>query len=130
MTKPSSTLRRNLCLFGIPYLIVIASVTIGMLQARQSALAVYGTSDAQAMWDQWRDKATDDATRVRTTPGEVQRRIPRSEAPPALRLMQDYFITCLAFALLMTTLLYAASFVLLRGVLGQKSPEPDRLPDA
>ena len=101
-----------------------------MLQARQSALALYGTSDAQAKWDQWRDKATDDATRVRTTPGEVQRRIPRSEAPPALRLMQDYFITCLAFALFMTTLLYSASFVLLRGALGPKSAASDRLPEA
>jgi hypothetical protein len=94
-----------------------------MLHARQAAVALYGSTDAQQKWDQWRDKATEDATKVRTAPGEVQRRIPRSQAPPALRLMQDYFVTCLVFALVMTSLLFAATFVLLRGAFSTEPPD-------
>src|SRR5688572_6039113 len=95
------------------YLALVAAVVSGMFYGRQQALAIYGTADAQAEWDAWRDKAK----QLAEESGPVKRRVPKSAAPPALVLMRDYFGVCLGLALVLSTVLFGTLMLLVRGAL-------------
>ena len=41
----------------LAYVVVIAAVTFGLMRARIELLRTYGTREAQAEWDAWRDDA-------------------------------------------------------------------------
>ncbi len=96
------------------YLICIACITWQMFRARETALKVYGTESAQASWDQWRDDAA-------KASGPVDRDPPASPNPPAFVLMRDYFVPCLALALVLSSVLFATFAVMLDGALARNS---------
>ena len=105
------------------YVLLIGTVVGGMLFARQQALAIYGTADAQAEWDAWRDKAK----QLAEESGPVKRRVPKSAAPPALVLMRDHFGVCLGLALVLSSVLFAMFVFFVRGAAAQAvPPRPDR----
>jgi hypothetical protein len=103
------------------YVLLLAAVTGGLFFARQQAIAVYGDQAAQSEWDAWRE----DAKELSKGPGPVIRRTPKSISPPALVLMRDYFVVCLALSLLLSSVLFITTLAFLRGALSS-APFVDR----
>ena len=99
----------------LAYVACVSAVAFGLLHARKTMIATYGTAAAQANWQQWRDAAGVDV-------GPVDRDEPQSELPPALVLMKDHFRACLAFALLMTTVLFMTLVFMIRGAFFYEQP--------
>jgi hypothetical protein len=105
----------SLAVWLAAYLALIAGVVVGMLQMRSQAFAVYGTEEAQAEWDAWRD----DAKKMEEQPGVVKRRAPKSAQPPALVLMRDHFGVCLGGGLVLSSVLFGTFMMLVRGAFGR-----------
>ena len=112
------------------YVAMVAAVVVGMLQMRSEAMALYGTAEAQAEWDAWRE----DAKKMAEQPSVVKRRAPKSVQPPALVLMRDFFAVCLSGALVLSTVLFGTFMILVRGALqsrvGQGRGAADGPPNA
>jgi hypothetical protein len=106
----------------LAYLAMLALVVGGLVYARQQALAVYGSEQAQADWDQWRG----DSQKMSEQPSPVRRRPPRSTEPPALVLMRDHFAICLGLAVVLSSVLFGTFMFFLRGVLKPPKPFVDR----
>ena len=87
----------------VGYLGLAAIVLSLMLYARHSAVAQLSSPQSIAEWQQWRDDVRDTQSKPKT----VERRVPKSEEPPELVLMRDYFGIMLFGALLFSSLLYA-----------------------
>src|SRR5262245_277710 len=86
----------------LAYLTLVSLVCGGLIYGRAEALSIYGSQEAQAEWDTWRE----DAKKLSTSPGPVKRRVPKSAEPPALVLMRDHFAVCLAGSVLLTSVLF------------------------
>jgi hypothetical protein len=101
----------------LAYLATIAAVAGALVRSRSMALAVYGTTEAQAEWDIWRA----DAKKMTEQPNPVKRRVPASAEPPALVLMRDYFAICVVLAIVLSTVLFGTFMMLVRGALRSTS---------
>jgi hypothetical protein len=106
----------SLALWLSAYVAMIAGVVGGMLRLRAEAMAVYGTPEAQAEWDTWRE----DATKMAEQPSVVKRRAPKSAHPPALVLMRDHFAVCMSLALVLSTVLFGTFMMLVRGAMDSR----------
>jgi len=95
------------------YFALLAAITGAMFWVRGTALAVYGTPEAQAEWNTWRE----DAKQLAEDTGPVKRRFPKSAQPPALVLMRDHFAVCLGLALVLSTVLFGTLMLLVRGAM-------------
>jgi hypothetical protein len=105
------------------YAALIAAVIAGAFYGRQQAIAIYGTPQAQAEWDTWREDAK---KQLAEDTGPVKRRFPKSAQPPALVLMRDHFAICLGLALLLSSVLFATFVFFVRGAAAQAvPPRPD-----
>ena len=100
-------------IFVALYMLLMIGVVGGMLYARSSAMATFASDETQAEWEDWRSAVQHGETNM----GTVQRRVPRSEEPPTLVLLRDYFVTCLVGLAVLTSLVYGSFVFLLRGVL-------------
>lgn len=103
------------------YLLMVALVCGGLVFAKRQAIAVYGDQAAQSEWNAWRE----DAKELSRGPGPVLRRTPKSISPPALVLMRDYFVVCLALSVLLSSVLFITTLAFLRGALST-APFVDR----
>lgn len=101
--------------------VVIALCVVGMSLARKSAIATFGSTTAQAEWDDWRKVAAEQSA----AGGPVVRKVPKSNEPPALVLMRDHFGACLGAALIAVVGVYGTFVLLLRGAVGPPA-EPAR----
>ena len=97
--------------------VVAVSVTAAMYWVRSEALRTYGSSTAQAEWNEWRS----DAIKAAKERGPVIRQAPKSAEPPALVLMRDHFAACLGGALTAALGVSATFIVMLRGALATPS---------
>jgi hypothetical protein len=97
------------------YLVCMILVVLGMQQARRVAIASYGGEHAQQDWDQWRHAATE----ASDAEGPVQRKPPRSDRPPALVLMQDYYFGCLAFGIVLSSVLFGTLALMFHGAIAR-----------
>jgi hypothetical protein len=104
---------RGIALWLVAYLVTLFVVASAVVRGRAVALATYGTPEAQAQWNTWRE----DTKKMAEQPGVVKRREAQSPEPPALVLMRDHFTVCLSLALLLTTVLFATFMFLIRGAL-------------
>jgi hypothetical protein len=96
------------------YLLTMSGVVGGLLAARKQALADFASPDAQAQWDAFRD----DMRKIAGDPhSPVTRQVPKSDEPPTLRLLRDYFGTVLLLSLLLTSALFITFMVMVRGVM-------------
>ena len=102
--------------WAVAYVALVAVVVERTFHARSTALAVYGSDEAQAEWDAWRQ----DAKEMAEGPGPVKRRAPKSVQPPALVLMRDYFAVCLGLAVVLSTVLFGTFMLFVRGALASK----------
>jgi hypothetical protein len=116
------TLSQQSVIWLVAYCAIMALVVGGLLRARSSTLAMYGTPQAQAEWDQWREAAKDLAQEG----GPIARRVPTRAEPPALLLMRDHFVACLATSVLLTSVLFGTFMVFVRGALAPGNQFVDR----
>lgn len=103
------------------FVVIVGSVVGGLFYGRSQAIAIYGDTTAQGEWDNWRQ----DATAMAEGEGPVYRRAPKSPAPPALVLMQQYFGVCLTGSVLLSAILTITTLAFVRGVMTSK-PLVDR----
>ena len=106
----------------LAYITIMGLVSGGLIYSRSQALAIYGSETAQENWDAWRENAKAMAHGT----GPVKRREPRSVRPPALVLMQDYFVICLVGAVLLTTVLFGTFMFFVRGAFSPAGEFVDR----
>jgi hypothetical protein len=99
----------------LAYVMTMALVCAGLTYGRAILLAAYGSEQAQSDWTMWR---FDVAIEQHLGEPPVKRRIPKSDEPPALVLMRDYFPACLGLALLLSSVLFATFAFFVRGALG------------
>jgi hypothetical protein len=113
----------------LAYITAMALVCGGMVYGRWAALQTYGTEEAHRDWTGWRiDTADEQATG--TAP--VKRKLPKSDEPPGLVLMRDHFAVCLGGSLLLSSVLFGAFMIFIRGALATdpRPPTPDPRPPA
>lgn len=106
--------------YSVLYVLLLAAVIGVSYYARSWAIAVYGSPQAQAQWNQWRVGAE-----KLSAEGPVKRRVPKSDKPPALVLATTYFGVCLTIVLVLTTVLFATAVYFVQGVL--RSPGAARI---
>jgi hypothetical protein len=92
---------------------VILMCVSGMWMARRAALGTFGSTTAQAEWDEWRKEAAEQSA----AGGPVTRKVPKSTEPPALVLMRDHFPACVGAALVAVVGVYGTFILLLRGAM-------------
>jgi hypothetical protein len=95
------------------YVALMSGVVGGMLWVRRSVLDEYATPESIADWQSWRE----DVIKEQTSPGPVERRVPKSLEPPALVLMRDYFAVSIVGAVFFTSILYWIGAWLVTGAL-------------
>jgi hypothetical protein len=105
--------------YGVLYVLLMGAVVGGSRHARSWSISAYGNPQAQAEWDEWRTQAA-----KLSTSGPIQRRVPKSDKPPAFILATHYFGICLTIVLVLTTVLFATAVYFVQGVL--RSPGGSR----
>jgi len=95
------------------YVVLLVCVIGAMLWVRQSVLTEYAKPESIADWQSWRKDVIED----QTSPGPVERRVPKSLEPPALVLMRDYFAVSIIGATFFTSILYWIGAWFVTGVL-------------
>lgn len=84
------------------YAVGMGVVVVATFKARDWAVHQLATPKSLADWQKWRD----DVKRQQDHPGTVQRRVPKSNEPPALVMMRDHFGVSLSGVLIFSTMLY------------------------
>jgi hypothetical protein len=84
------------------YVVLFAAVFGSMLWARHTALSQLSSNESRSNWQAWRD----DVREQHAGDKGVERRVPKSDEPPALVLMRDRFVVMLIGALLFSSVLY------------------------
>lgn len=95
------------------YGLVLVLIAVGMARTRSIVQHRYATSEARDEWQIWRSEAARDATNA----GTVQRRIPRSNLPPAMVLFTKYYSVCLTGAVVISSALYWTAVWMVYGAL-------------
>jgi len=101
------------------YVLILCCIIAGLLFARREAIRVYGTDTARADWQQW----VKEARAQEAGEGPVRRRAPSTDSPPALILMRDYFLTCLAAAIVLPSAVFWSLAFMLNGVLASRTKD-------
>ncbi len=111
--------RRTLWFTGlmVGYIALLAAVVGSMFWERHAVLMEFGTPEALANWQSWRG----DVQQNQSEPGPVQRQVPKSDEPPALVLMRDYFAVSMFGATFFTSILYWIMAWFITGALGGNS---------
>jgi hypothetical protein len=104
------------------YLLALGCLIAALLFARQQALSVYGTDVAREEWQEW----VKEAREQEEGEGPIRRRAPKTDTPPALILMRDYFVTTLAGSVVLCSAVYWSFAFLLNGALTTRSMDIDR----
>lgn len=107
----------------LAYAACIGLVVFGLFRARQGVVQTYGGTTAEANWQLWRSAAED-------SNGLVERDPPKSDLPPAFLLMRDHFNTCLAFSILMTSVLFMTIVFMIRGAFFYEQPAAYQLDES
>ncbi len=86
----------------VGYAVLIGTVAGTIFWLRQSAIADWSSPQSISDWQAWRE----DVREQQTNRGPVERRIPKSDEPPTLVLMRDYFAVIMVGAILFSSVLY------------------------
>lgn len=86
----------------VGYVVMVCAVAGTMFRLRRSSVPDLSSPKAISAWQSWRE----DVREQRTNPGPVERRVPKSDEPPELVLMRDFFAVLMVGALLFSSLLY------------------------
>lgn len=108
------------------YVLMLAAVVGGLFALRANIVSEMSTPAAEADWKRWKVEAA----KENGATGPVQRTVPKSNEPPLLILMRDYFPASLVGLLLPLTALYWFIAWLVHGVARQSPPKRDQNPRA
>jgi hypothetical protein len=86
----------------VGYIVLLGVVVGTMFGLRQSTIADLSSPKSISDWEAWRK----DVQEQKSIRGPVERRVPKSDQPPALVLMRDYFAVLIVGAVLFSSLLY------------------------
>src|SRR3954471_11138291 len=86
----------------VGYVVVVGVVVGTMFSMRQSAVSQLSSPKSISDWQAWRE----DVREQQSHKGTVERRVPKSDEPPALVLMRDFFGVLTIGALLFSSMLY------------------------
>jgi hypothetical protein len=100
-------------MWAIGYAALMVAVIAAMFRARDWTVKQLSTQESNADWQQWREDVRKQPARL----GAVQRRVPKSEEPPALVLLRDYFAVSLVGAVLFSSALYWTMAWFVSGIL-------------
>jgi hypothetical protein len=98
---------------GIVYVAFVGILVTASSVARQRVLATESTPSSQADWEDWRAEAE----RQHKGDGPVTRRVPKIAEPPSLILLRDHFATSLVVLVVLSSALYFALALMVRGAL-------------
>jgi len=104
--------------FGYGMMVVV--VVGALLVARGRELRSHNEIE-QKKWKTWRDEVK---RHENNGDSPVARRVPKSEEPPTLVLLRDYFGTSLTIILVLSSALYFTAALMVRGALGGPPFEP------
>jgi len=108
--------RRSLVIWLAAYLATMCAILWGLRQARETVIAKTGNPQAVAAWHDWAQE-----TRRAPEPGQpVERRPVKSDEPPLLILMRDYFIPIQAVSLAVGSFLFAFLGFLVSGIVRER----------
>lgn len=93
---------RRLRWWMVGYAALVGVVVIAMIWKRHSAVTQLSSPKSISDWQAWRE----DVREQQSHPRPVERRVPKSNEPPALVLLRDYFAVLMIGALLFTSMLY------------------------
>lgn len=113
----------NAALFFL-YIVLMATVVWGMFAMRGWTERTYSTTVAQGEWQDFRDAVSDAVEEG----GPVRRTVPKSEQPPGLVLLRDYFAQCLTIAVVLTSALFMTFAFMVRGVTIPDESDPENEP--
>ena len=94
------------------YLMTMAGLVGGLFATRNWALESFDSPQSKEEWRRWQEETLKQAEGE----GPVLRRPARSAEPPTVVLLRDYFVTCLALALLLSSVLFLTLMFMIRGV--------------
>jgi hypothetical protein len=106
------------------YVLMLVAIVAGLFALRASVLAEMSTPAAEADWMRWKAEAAKEDG----TAGPVQRTVPKSNEPPLLILMRDYFRASVVGLLLPVSALYWFIAWLVHGVATQSAEARLRSP--
>ncbi len=109
MSRPANNL-----LWLIAYLATMAALFVGLVFVRGRVVATLSSPESLADWQRWKDETQRESGTTHV--GPVQRKPVKSDEPPALILMRDYFAAILAVALLIGSFLFGFLMIVARGV--------------
>ena len=87
----------------IGYAALVGAVVAAMIWARRSTVAQLSSPKSISDWQAWREDVRE---QQQLHSGPVKRRVPKSDEPPALTLLRDYFTVMMVGALLFSSMLY------------------------
>ncbi len=102
---------------------VLMAITVASLCAlRNWAQTEFSTTDSKRQWNQWKDETARQAEGT----GPVHRREAKSDEPPTLVLLRDYFFVAVTVVILLGTVMYVSLFAMIRGAARTKfAPHED-----
>jgi hypothetical protein len=109
MSRPANNL-----LWFAAYLMTMAALILALVVVRGRVVANLSSPESLADWQRWKDETQQESGT--TNVGPVQRIPVKSDEPPALILMRDYFAAILAVALLISSFLFGFLMIVIRGV--------------
>lgn len=110
--------QRTLAVWIGLYALALALLVVGLCAARRQVIASLDTPAAKAKWQAWKAETQRQAKQG----GPVQRRAPKSDEPPLLILLRDYFPGVLGSSVLLVSCLFVFLGLVLPGALRQPAP--------
>lgn len=107
---------------AVVYIALIGGLVISFSRAANWAESNYQSEQAFENWEQWRQEAKEQSQGK----GPVKRRVPKTEAPPALILVKEHYYSLLTISIVLSTALYATFAFFVRGVFLSGEPAPNR----
>ena len=105
-------------LWIVLWVVMVGGVAGAMFAVRHNVLQSAGVHSQQD-WEEWREAVQASQTKD----GPVQRRVPKSDEPPAVVLLRDHFAVCLSIALVLSAVLFGTFVLFARGVLNWPGPQ-------
>jgi hypothetical protein len=94
----------------VVYFAGAVGIVIALANARDDAIEILSTPEERAHWQKWKAEAAREG-------GPVARRPPKSDEPPTLVLLRDYFMVMVGASLVFYTFLFALAVFLGRGMM-------------
>lgn len=98
---------------AILYAAMVVAVILAMRYTRDKVAPGLATNQGQADWQAWREETAKQAHGA----GPVARREQKTTEPPLVILMRDHYATCVAGAVVFSSVLFGVLVIVIRGAI-------------